>query len=419
MLASIRGFNDVYKPEDIARINWLESRLVALARGFGYQEIRLPLMESSDLFQRSIGTTSDIVHKEMYTFVDKNDQSISLRPEGTASCARACMQHHLLYEEERRFFYLSPMFRRERPQKGRLRQFHQFGVEFLGASGPEPDLEQLQLLDGIWKKLNVNASLKLNYLGNSETRARHRVALQTYYQRYSQEFSPLEKQRLEQNPLRLLDSKSENIIAINQDAPQLASFYLEAEQRELALITDTLEKLSIPYTHEHNLVRGLDYYTGLVYEWVSSDLGAQASVCGGGRYDGLTEQIFGQKHAATGFSIGMERLLSLVPTSTYPNSPWQTVFWIGMKDAALAASIELSQKIREHCKHTHMVAFHNQERLKPLLRRASKHGLTYVVIYGSSEAASSTVTLKNLHDGTQELITLDSLIRTLQHKENS
>ena len=314
---SIRGFNDIV--DDITHWQHIEKTLIKLSEQYGYREIRTPMLEDSRLFERSIGATSDIVHKEMYTFRDKNEQNISLRPEGTASVVRACLENNLLYEQSRKLYYNGSMFRRERPQKGRLREFHQFGLECLGYDEPYSDIEQLCMINRLWNELNIQDKivLELNYIAGKETRAAYTNALRVFYEEYSESMCDIDKRRWKENTLRLLDSKNSDIIEINRKAPQIDAYYTKEEKANLDQIIALCDQQGIKYHINPKLMRGLDYYSGLIYEWKSDELGAQSTVCGGGRYDSLFEQLGGKPIGACGFSIGIERLIALVSEKKY------------------------------------------------------------------------------------------------------
>ena len=342
MIQAIRGFSDLIDEKLLTIYQMVEQKLKDAATAHGYTEVRLPFVEKSELYNRSIGLTSDIVQKEMYSFTDRNDDQICLRPEGTASCMRAILEHNALYERNRKWFYHGPMFRRERPQKGRYRQFYQFGIEAIGYNEPYPDIEHLILIHELLKDLNLTNSIKLslNYLASYETREKYKGILQTYYSKYQDQLNELEKLRLTENPLRILDSKDPKLVDINQSAPSLHSCYSNEEEAALNYIRDQLAENSIAFTTSSHLVRGLDYYNGLIYEWVSDQLGAQGTVCGGGRYDQLSTQMHG-KHPipATGFSIGMERLVDHL--YQHPVKTFRKVLWISLSTKAKEKSISL------------------------------------------------------------------------------
>src|SRR6218665_578573 len=311
-ISAIRGFNDIL-PVDTGRWAGIEAVLRDLMRAYGYHEIRLPIVESTPLFKRAIGEVTDIVEKEMYSFQDRGGEPITLRPEGTAGCVRAVLEHGLTYNQTQRLWYTGPMFRYERPQKGRYRQFHQFGVEAFGMTGPDIDAELILLTARLWRELALDKAVRLeiNSLGELEERAKFRAALVTYLEQHRTQLDEDSQRRLTSNPLRILDSKDAGTQKILEGAPRLPDF-LDAESREhFAVLCAVLDAAGVAYVVNPNLVRGLDYYNKTVFEWVTSELGSQGTVCAGGRYDGLVEQLGGQKTPAVGFAIGLERLVLL------------------------------------------------------------------------------------------------------------
>lgn len=414
-IQAVRGFNDIFDTETTAKIQAVEQLLIQAAQAHGYSEVRLPFLEKAELYRRSIGETSDIVNKEMYTFSDKNDDLLCLRPEGTASCIRTAIEHNVLYQHSRKWYYLSPMFRRERPQKGRYRQFYQFGMEAIGIAEPFVDIEHLLLLHNIFKTLKIGSKVRLtlNYLGGADTRARYKQALQAYYHQHKNSFSPLDLQRLEENPLRILDSKDSSLQAINKNAPVMSNFYNDSEQKALEAITQQLNAHEIAYAHNPYLVRGLDYYTGCIYEWVAPELGAQATVCGGGRYDKLANQLGSQDIAATGFSIGMERLLELVETNIPPKI---TVTWISLSEESLKSSLQSCHKIRQACPGISVDTNYDISKIKNALKKANKRGYTYVIISGEDEINTGKYQLKDMINNEQYSLSLEEIITHLQHK---
>ncbi|MEC8461403.1 MAG: histidine--tRNA ligase [Pseudomonadota bacterium] len=414
-MQSVRGFNDLYNPSDIAKWSYLESVFRSVVKQYAYDEVRLPIMEHTELFTRAIGTTTDIVHKEMYTFDDKNNKSVSLRPEGTASCVRLCLQHQLLYNQSQRFFYIAPMFRRERPQKGRLRQFHQFGVECIGEPQPNPDIEHLIMLSDIWKSLSVSLRLKINYIGGESTRANYIHALKAFYKPVKHKLDELETRRYEQNTLRLLDSKKSWIVEYNKQAPRLIEYLNSDECSAFDAIKSALESESIAFELDDSLVRGIDYYTGLIYEWQTDQLGAQSAVCGGGRYDSLCSQLGKQDYPATGFSVGIERLIELIADVTKPHVSTKAV-WIDTVDVPYHKAIHMCRKIREQCD-IELLTFHQEKTLKSKLKRANHINASYAIILGKHEHHHDTLLLKHLGTGNQQSLGLDELIQSFKTKE--
>ena len=398
MLQSIRGFTDIYDPVSVHQWQTLESILISCAEQHGYTQIRLPFMEPTELFARAIGSTSDIVHKEMYTFIDKNGKSLTLRPEGTASCVRACMQHQLLYHNEQRLYYLSPMFRRERSQKGRLRQFHQFGLEALNIPSPEVDIEHLYFLHTLWKKLRIQPTLVINFIGDATCRKNYLQALQSYYSPYVNDFTDIEQDRFAHNPLRLLDSKNPVLMDINQHAPKIADFLSDDDSHTFSWIQSALQSLNIDYTVSHTLVRGLDYYTGLIYEWSTTKLGAQSAICGGGRYDLLTEQLYGKTHPCTGFSIGLERLIEITNhLDTIASKPIRIIFvTTPNKPNDLVIAEQLRAKMPE-CRVT--VSFQTNDYAHSPKKYAQKG---YDFLMTSSNTHPATYMCRNLQSSDQQ-----------------
>lgn len=314
-IKAIRGMNDIL-PEQTPVWQYLESSVKSVLAAYGYSEIRMPIVEQTDLFKRSIGEVTDIVEKEMYTFEDRNGESLTLRPEGTASCVRAGEEHGLLFNQTQRLWYQGPMFRYEKPQKGRYRQFHQIGVETFGMATADIDAEVIMLSARLWKQLGIldSVTLQLNSLGSNEARAEYKDALVTYLSAHKDQLDEDSQRRLETNPLRILDSKDAQTQSLLDDAPVLSE-YLDEESREhFADLCEMLDQAGIAYELNPRLVRGLDYYCKTVFEWVTDKLGAQGTVCAGGRYDGLVKQLGGRPTPAVGFAMGVERLILLLET---------------------------------------------------------------------------------------------------------
>lgn len=411
-IQGVRGFNDIIDENSIQIWQKVESILKSYAERYGYHEIKLPYLEHSELFQRGIGETSDIVNKEMYTFSDKNGQSITLRPEGTASCVRAAIEHNVLYEKSRKWYYLSPMFRRERPQKGRFRQFYQFGIEAIGIDEPYVDTEHLAMIDKILKALGVRekTQLHINYLNKEQSRQAYKEALRQYYNAHADLFDEVNKKRLDENPLRILDSKDADIIRINQDAPNIADYRSKEEQETLSKIMRILKEKGIDFVLNSKLVRGLDYYGGLIYEWIGDDLGAQSTVCGGGRYDGLTEVLGGKQANATGFSIGIERLLLLLDGSTTAEKKIK-ITWLHESSTDLENSLTKIETIRNRCPTIIIENNFHTGRLKNLLKKANKSDSQYIIIRCSSdETHKKPYILKDMLSHQQTNVDLEDII---------
>lgn len=417
-IQAIRGMNDIL-PEQTPVWQYVEATVRQLLRQYGYQEIRMPVVEQTDLFKRSIGEVTDIVEKEMYTFEDRNGDSLTLRPEGTAGCVRAAEEHGLLFNQTRRLWYTGPMFRHERPQKGRYRQFHQIGVECFGMPGPDIDAELLILTARLWKALGLSghARLEINSIGTSAARKAYRDALVSYLDGYRSELDADSQRRMETNPLRILDSKSPETRKILENAPSLADF-LDAESVEhFARLRELLDAAGIEYTVNPQLVRGLDYYGKTVFEWVTESLGAQGTICAGGRYDGLVEQLGGKPTVAVGFAMGLERLillletLELVPGSVNGDAD---VYITAMGDNAVPAAMAVAEQLRDGLPSVVVVTHCGGGSFKSQMKKADRSGARYAVILGDNEIAAGTAGLKALRseDGQQE-VRRDALVDTL------
>ncbi|MBL3557078.1 MULTISPECIES: histidine--tRNA ligase [Marinobacter] len=399
-IQAIRGMNDIL-PEQTPVWQFVENAVRRVLSQYGYQEIRMPVVEQTDLFKRSIGEVTDIVEKEMYTFEDRNGDSLTLRPEGTAGCVRAAEEHGLLFNQTRRLWYTGPMFRHERPQKGRYRQFHQIGVECFGMTGPDIDAELLVLTARLWRELGLSehTRLEINSIGTSAARREYREALVAYLSGYRDQLDEDSLRRLESNPLRILDSKHPGTQQLLADAPKLDE-YLDQESvehfRELCSLLDTA---GIRYTVNPRLVRGLDYYGKTVFEWITDSLGAQGTVCAGGRYDGLVEQLGGKPTYAVGFAMGLERLillletLSLVPASVNGNVD---VYVTAMGDATVAPALSLAESLRSALPGTRVMSHCGGGSFKSQMKKADRSGARYAVILGENELATGTVGLKPL-----------------------
>lgn len=419
-MQSLRGMNDIL-PGETPVWQHLEATLAELLAGYGYQEIRFPLLESTELFQRSIGEVTDIVEKEMYSFIDRNGDSVTLRPEGTAGCVRACAQHGLLRNQVPRLWYRGPMFRHERPQKGRLRQFHQVGAEVFGLPGPDIDAEMLAMTERLWRRLGIreHLELQLNSLGSGTSRAAYRAALVAYLERYRSELDADSQRRLDTNPLRILDSKVERTREILGDAPVLAD-YLDAESRDhFAGLCQLLEAAGIRYSVNNRLVRGLDYYGKTVFEWVSDRLGAQATACAGGRYDGLVEQLGGDPTPAIGFGIGLERLVLLLEAAGVAQGageqPLDAYFVVA--GAVGMAALQIAEQLRDAVPQLRLQSHCGGGSLKSQMKRADRSGAAFALILGEDEVASERITLKYLRrDQPQEALALDALIALLRRE---
>lgn len=400
-ITSIRGMNDIL-PTECTKWQMLEQSYRAVLEQFCYQEIRMPVLEETQLFKRSVGEVTDIVEKEMYTFPDRNDLSLTLRPEGTAGCVRAAEQHGLLYNQTQRLFYAGPMFRYERPQKGRARQFHQLGVEAFGISGSDIELELILLSASLFRKLGIyeHLSLETNSIGDSGARAEFGRALSDYLEKHKHELDKDSLKRLDTNPLRILDSKDEATQKLLANAPKLADFLSDASLARFDYFKKGLEALGISFVENPNLVRGLDYYNDLVFEWTSKDLGAQATVCAGGRYDSLVETLGGKATPAVGFAIGIERLILLLDSlDKSPVEPEQCDIFIayyGEENALFA--LALSDAVRVSLPQQRVFMNCGGASLKSQLKKADKSGARFALIIGESELETETVQIKYLRE---------------------
>ena len=407
-LQAVRGMNDIL-PTDSALWQYLESTVARLLAGYGYQQIRLPIVESTELFQRSIGEVTDIVEKEMYTFADRNGDSLTLRPEGTAGCVRAMLEHGLLGGGvSHKVWYTGPMFRHERPQKGRYRQFHQVGVEAFNLKGPDIDAELIILSWRLWQQLGLNeaVTLELNSLGTSEDRARYRDDLVAYLRARFDQLDEDSQRRLETNPLRVLDSKNPDTQALLVDAPTLADYLNDEARAHFEGLRALLDAAGIPYVINPRLVRGLDYYGLTVFEWVTDKLGAQGTVCAGGRYDGLVPQLGGKPAPAVGFAMGMERLLLLIETlDKVPAelSRQVDVYLVTLGDGTQQAAIRLAEQLRDALPELRLVVHCGGGSFKSQFKKADKSGALHALILGEAEAAAGQVGLKPLRDNGEQV----------------
>lgn len=417
-IQAIRGMNDCL-PEQTPSWQAAESTLRQLMSSYGYAEVRMPIMESTGLFRRAIGEVTDVVEKEMYTFDDRNGESMTLRPEGTAGCVRAGIEHGLLYNQERRMWYMGPMFRYERPQKGRYRQFHQFGVEVFGLHGPDIDAELIMLTARLWKQLGVSEHLvlQLNSLGQPSERAEYRQALVAYLEQFFDQLDEDSQRRLHTNPLRVLDSKNPDVQALLHDAPVLSDYFGEETQAHFTGLTTLLTAAGIEFEINPRLVRGLDYYNLTVFEWVTESLGAQGTVCGGGRYDGLVEQLGGQATPAVGFAMGMERLVLLLETlnSDVSEPALADIYIAIMGDSTQTAGFALAEQLRDQLPELKVLSHCGGGNFKKQLKRADKSGAGIALILGEDEIARSEVTVKYLRgQGEQQTLALDEVIAQLK-----
>ncbi|PQQ24976.1 histidine--tRNA ligase [Photorhabdus luminescens] len=405
-IQAIRGMND-YLPTDTVIWQRIETILKRVLAGYGYSEIRTPIVEQTPLFKRAIGEVTDVVEKEMYTFDDRNGESITLRPENTAGCVRAGIEHGLLYNQEQRVWYLGPMFRYERPQKGRYRQFYQLGAEVFGLQGPDIDAELILLTARWWRELGIfeHVTLELNSIGSLAARANYREALVAFLEQHKDKLDEDCKRRMYSNPLRVLDSKNPEVQQLLNDAPELFD-YLDAESKEhFDSLCALLDGAGIKYRINQRLVRGLDYYNRTVFEWVTTALGAQGTVCAGGRYDGLVEQLGGRPTPAVGFAMGMERLVLLVqeinPAFAAERSV-ADVYLASFGEGSQQAALILAEQVRDMLPQLRLMMNHGGGNFKKQLGRADKQGAKIALILGEDEVRSGKVAIKDLRTGEQQ-----------------
>ena len=415
-IQAIRGMHDVL-PQHSALWQLLERRVAGVLAAYGYREIRMPLIEVTELFKRSIGEVTDIVEKEMYTFEDRNGDSLTLRPEGTAGCVRAALENGLLHNQVQRLWYQGPMFRHERPQKGRYRQFHQIGVETFGMPGPDIDAEVILVTARIWKALGIDGlELQLNSLGTLEERASYRTRLVDYLTAHRERLDEDSRRRLDSNPLRVLDSKNPAMREVLDGAPSLAG-HLGAESRaHLDFIRRALDRADVPYVINERLVRGLDYYARTVFEWVTDRLGAQGTVCAGGRYDGLVEQLGGRPVPAVGFAMGLERLVAILETR-HPEAGEvrADVYLVLMGEAAQLAGLALAETLRDALPDAQVIANCGGGGFKAQFKRADRSGAAVALVLGEEELAADRVVVKPLRrDEPQQSVPRDALVETVR-----
>jgi len=419
-LQAIRGMNDIL-PSDSSIWQFVEQTMRDTLASAGYQEIRLPIVEKTELFKRSVGEATDIVEKEMYTFEDRNGDSLSLRPEGTAGCVRAGIEHGLLYHQTRRLWYIGPFFRHERPQKGRYRQFHHCGVEAFGMADPDIDAELIHLSFCIFKKLGLDThlSLELNTLGSASARKNYAEALVDYFTTHQNLLDEDSKRRLTTNPLRILDSKNPAMQSLLADVPVLTDFLDEESSAHFAALQRYLQALSIPFQLNTRLVRGLDYYSGTVFEWVTNSDGAQNAVCSGGRYDGLIEQLGGNPSFATGFAFGLERVILLMQeTGQKLPQAAPMVYILSVNEASSCRALCLAERLRALVKDMTVIVHAGGGSLKNQFKKADKSGAVLALVIGEQEMKDNTVTVKYLREETPQQVlseeALDGVIRQIQ-----
>ncbi len=412
-LTGVKGMNDLL-PDQSGLWQWVESRVAKVFHQYGYREIRTPIVEPTALFVRGIGEVTDIVEKEMYTFTDSlNGEQLTLRPENTAAVVRSVIEHNLLYDGPKRLWYTGPMFRHERPQRGRYRQFHQFGIEALGLPGPDIDAEQLLMIARLWQTLGLTGEnaprLEMNSLGQKEERLAHRAALIAHFEQHANVLDEDAKRRLHSNPLRILDSKNPAMRPVVQSAPLLKDFLGQESQAHFNTVLEILNAHGVAYTINPRLVRGLDYYNLTVFEWITDKLGAQGTVCGGGRYDTLIEQMGGKPAPACGFAIGVERLVELLKeVAPPPLEPGLHAYIVHWGEGSVASALQVA----EQCRALGLaVQVHFGEGgLKSQMKKADQSGAKFAVLMGDDERAQGVATIKPLRvESGQETVRIDNI----------
>ena len=405
-IQAIRGMNDLL-PEDTSIWQQVEKIIQQTVSSYGYSEMRMPIVEHTNLFSRAIGEVTDVVEKEMYTFTDRSGDSLSLRPEGTAGCVRAALEHSLIYNQEQRLWYMGPMFRHERPQKGRYRQFHQLGVEVFGLNGPDIDAEIICLTHDLWCKLGIagDLTLELNTLGSNDERKVYKENLVKFLEANFDKLDEDSKRRTHTNPLRVLDSKDPQVQELLKDAPTLYDYLGEESKAHFTKLQELLTSQGISFKLNPRLVRGLDYYNLTVFEWTTTALGAQGTVCGGGRYDGLVEQLGGKPTPAVGFGLGLERLMLLLTTlGKIKVSSAVDVYVCGMGEGIEAAQLRICQQLRAALPDLGVMNHCGGGNFKRLLKRADKVQAKVAVILGEEELKNGTLTIKNLRTTEQQVV---------------
>jgi len=414
-ITAVKGMNDIL-PDISDKWLWLENQLQSWLNSYGYSNIRTPIVENTNLFVRSIGEVTDIVEKEMYSFTDSlNGDSLSLRPEGTAGTLRAVIEHNMLYNATQKLWYIGQMFRHERPQRGRYRQFHQLGVEALGFAGSDIDAEIILMQQDLWRILGiVNLELQINCLGNLDERAKHKEALIAYFEKHKDLLDADASKRLYSNPLRILDTKNPALQEMVNGAPKLTEYLGEDSIAHYTNWKRMLDSLNIKYTQNHRLVRGLDYYNLSVFEWISSDLGAQSTVCAGGRYDPLIKQLGGGDNYAIGFAIGLERLLLVLESlNKLPDNKACDIFIANMGDDTAIYSFEIARELRE-CGYSVVQNFGNSS-FKSQFKKADNIKARFTLVIGENEIKNQQVMVKSMADGKQSSIARNELRKNIEN----
>ncbi|CAM2851366.1 histidine--tRNA ligase [Vibrio rarus] len=395
----------------------LESTVKRVVSAYGYNEVRMPIVEVTNLFSRAIGEVTDVVEKEMYTFEDRNGDSLTLRPEGTAGCVRSGIENGLLYNQEQRLWYMGPMFRHERPQKGRYRQFHQCGVEVFGIDGPDVDAELIMMTARLWRELGIDkhVRLELNSIGSLEARANYRTALIAYLEQHIEVLDDDCKRRMHTNPLRVLDTKNPDVQAILGDAPRLSDYLDPESKQHFAGLCELLDNAGIEYQVNERLVRGLDYYNRTVFEWITESLGAQGTVCGGGRYDGLVEQLGGKPTTSVGFAMGLERLVLMLETLELDDVRRSVdAYVVTAGEGTLMAGMKLAENLREQMPELRVMTHFGGGNFKKQFKRADKVGAAVALVLGENEVAENNVVVKDLIGGEQVTIAQTDLANKLK-----
>ena len=414
-IQAIRGMNDLL-PADSVLWSSLDEAISNLLISYGYKYCRTPIVESTETFSRAIGEVTDIVEKEMYTWEDNNGNSLTLRPEGTASVVRMMIEHNLPREGIQKVFYNGPMFRHERPQKGRYRQFHQVGAEVFGASDAKIDAELISITDSLWKSLGINARLEINSLGSKESRSAYRNILTAFFNENISQLDEDSLRRLKTNPLRILDSKNKDLELLISNAPKMIDHLDDESKEHFTILKTYLDNLDIPYEVNPKLVRGLDYYNQTVFEWISNDLGSQGTICGGGRYDGLVEKMGGSPTPAIGFAMGLERIALLIQDkkSQIVNKRCQ-LYFVVLGDKAQIESMKLSKKILQALPNITLSNDLSMGSLKSQMKKADKSNADFALILGEEELSNNQLSIKPLKgQGVQQSIELEGIIQHLQ-----
>jgi histidyl-tRNA synthetase len=419
-IQAIRGMKDI-PPAETPVWRWLEDAAREVLAGYGYQELRPPVVEKTELFRRSVGEGTDIVEKEMYTFDDRNGESLSLRPECTASCVRAAIEHGWLRGRGQRLWHIGPMFRYEKPQKGRYRQFHQLDVEALGFPGPDVDAELILLCARLWRRLGLTGlRLEINCLGSREIQDSYRDRLVDYLTAHEKELDEDSQRRLGSNPLRILDSKNANLRAILEAAPRIVDSLDDESRKHFDQLQAMLNASDIAFRVNPRLVRGLDYYTGTVFEWITDDLGAQGAVCGGGRYDGLVEEIGGTPTPATGFAVGLERIVALINAQeNAPSARPPHAYLLAVGDEAQRAAHALAEQLRDALPRLRLLVDAGPGNFKRKMKSADRSLADLALILGEDEVRAQRITCKNMRgDGGQLTVARSEMVDSVKARIN-